>query len=313
MNKNGLLFGLFSVVSYSANAPLSRAIMLEGMTPVTLLLLRFLVAGAVFTVIMRISGMAKAKDGDLAMSRRGLMLAVLGGIMNGISALAYYFGLLHLDASFAAMLGAAVYSVTAILIGSFISNGLSAHTILRLVLGLIGLYFLLGPSGGDVSLLGVGLVSFSSLIFGIYLIFIQKYLGDYNTLAVSELSIWGIVLTVSTYWLFFDGGAIQVSSAAGWTTILLQGIVVSIIGRFAMMKAIKEMGGGEYSLLSPLETMLAVVWAMIFLGETLTQAQMVGAVFILSGLVVSGERFANRINGLFAGRRRLAAGRMPVA
>ncbi len=287
--------------------------MLEGMTPVTLLLLRFAIAGIVFTLILRLTGLAKAKGDDLAMSRRGLMLALIGGIMNGISALSYYFGLMHLDASFAAMLGAAVYSVTAIVIGSFINNGLSAHTILRLSLGLIGLYFLLGPSGGDVSLLGVGLVSFASLIFGIYLIFIQKYLGDYNTLAVSELSIWGIVLAVSTYWLFFDGGAIQVSSAAGWATILIQGIVVSIIGRFAMMKAIKQMGGGEYSLLSPLETMLAVVWAMIFLGETLSQPQMVGAVFILSGLVVSGEWFATRINGLFAGRRKLALRRMPVA
>ena len=162
-----------------------------------------------------------------------------------------------------------------------------------------------------MSLIGVGLVSFASVVFGVYLIFIQKFLGEYNTLAVSELSIWGIVIAIATFWVFFDGGAIQVSSAAGWATILIQGIVVSIVGRFAMMMAIKKMGGGEYSLLSPLETMLAVVWAMIFLGETLSQGQMVGALFILFGLIISGEWFANRFNGLFA-RRRLVPSKLPA-
>ena len=134
MKKSGLFFGLFSVVSYSANAPLSRAIMLEGMTPVTLLLLRFLVAGVVFTALMRLTGLAKPKGEDQSMTGRGLGLALFGGVLNGISGVSYYYGLLHVDASLAAMLGAAVYSVTAIVIGSFISNGLNAHTILRLVL-----------------------------------------------------------------------------------------------------------------------------------------------------------------------------------
>ncbi len=312
MNKNGLMLGLFSVAAYSLNTPLSRAIMLEGMSPVTLLLLRFLTAGLVFSVIMRFSGLAKAKDGQQAMNRPGFFLSLVGGIMNGVSAVSYYYGVMQLDASMAAMIGAAVYSVTALVIGSFISNGLTPHSFLRLILGLMGLYFLIGPSGGDISLAGAGLVAFASFIYGVYLVFIQKYLGDYNTSAVSEISIWGVAAVIATFWLLFDGGQIQVSSAAGWITIIVQAIVVSIAARFAMMIAIKQMGSGEYALLSPMETLLAIVWSIMFLGETLSQGQMIGALFILSGLAISGDWFALRFNRVFVGRR-LPLRRVPVA
>ena len=312
MNKNGLMLGLFSVAAYSLNTPLSRAIMLEGMTPITLLLLRFTLAGVVFSLIMRFSGLARAKEGQLGMNWQGLSLALVGGVMNGFSGVSYYFGVLQLDASMAAMIGAAVYSVTALVIGSFISSGLTPHTILRLGLGLLGLFFLLGPTGGDINLVGAGLVALASFIYGGYLVFIQKYLGDYNTSAVSELSIWGVVLVVAGFWLF-DGGAIQVSSAAGWVTIVVQAIVVSIMARFAMMVAIKKMGSGEYALLSPMETLLAVLWSIIFLNESLSSGQIIGASLVLSGLLISGEWFANRFNALFAGRRRPVLRRVPVA
>lgn len=312
MKKNGLMLGLFSVASYSLNTPLSRGIMLEGMSPITLLLLRFLLAGFVFSLIMRFTGLAKASDGQLKMNWSGLALALIGGIMNGVSGISYYYGVLQLDASMAAMIGAAVYSVTALVIGSFVSIGMTPHTLVRLGLGLLGLYFLIGPSGGDISLAGAGLVAFASFIYGTYLVFIQKYLGDYNTSAVSEISIWGVVLVVASFWAFFDGGVIQVSSAAGWLTIIVQAIVVSILGRFAMLIAIKQMGSGEYALLSPMETLLAVLWSIIFLNETLSQGQMIGASLVLGGLLISGEWFALRFNQLFARRRRVL-GRVPVA
>ncbi|MFT5193943.1 MAG: drug/metabolite transporter (DMT)-like permease [Cellvibrionaceae bacterium] len=304
MKKNGLMLGLFSVASYSLNTPLSRAIMLEGMSPISLLLLRFALAGIVFSVIMRFSGFAKAKEGQLKMSWGGFSLALFGGIMNGASAVSYYYGVLQLDASMAAMIGAAVYSVTALVIGSFVNNGLTPHTLLRLGLGLLGLYFLIGPSGGDISMLGAGLVAFASFIYGAYLVFIQKYLGDYNISAISEISIWGVVMTILSFWVLFDGGAIQVSSTAGWITIVIQAIIVSILGRFAMLIAIKQMGSSEYALLSPMETLLAVLWSILFLSETLSQGQIIGATLVLSGLLISGDWFSTRFNQLFSGRRR---------
>ena len=303
MKKNGLMLGLFSVASYSLNTPLSRAIMLEGMSPVTLLLLRFTLAGAVFSLVMRFSGLARAKEGQLQMDRGGFFLALFGGIMNGASAVSYYYGVMRIDASMAAMIGAAVYSVTALAIGSFVNNRLTPHTFLRLVLGLLGLFFLIGPAGGNINLFGAGLIVLASFIYGAYLVFIQKYLGDYNTSAVSELSIWGVVITIASFWLLFDGGAIQVSSAAGWVTIVVQAIVVTICGRFAMMIAIKKMGSGEYALLSPMETLLAVLWSILFLSETLSQGQMIGASLVLGGLLISGERFSIGFNRLFLGRR----------
>ncbi|MFK7804145.1 MAG: DMT family transporter [Anaerolineae bacterium] len=312
MKKHGLILGLFSVASYSMNTPLSRGIMLEGMSPVTLLLLRFALAGFVFSSIMRFSGLAKAKEGQLAMNGRGFSLALFAGLMNGVSGVSYYYGVLQLDASMAAMIGAAVYSVTALVIGSFINNGLTPHTFLRLGLGLLGLYFLIGPSGGEISLIGAGLVAFASFVYGTYLVFIQKFLGEYNTSAVSELSIWGVVIAVASFWLFFDGGEIHVSTAAGWITIAVQAIIVSILGRFAMLIAIKQMGSGEYALLSPMETLLAVLWSILFLNETLSQGQMIGASLVLGGLLISGDWFAVRFNQMFTSRRR-ALRRVPVA
>ncbi|MEM9775583.1 MAG: DMT family transporter [Chloroflexota bacterium] len=302
MKKQGLMLGLFSVTSYSLNTPLSRGIMLEGMTPVTLLLLRFVIAGTVFSLIMRASGLARAKGDDKPMDKRGFGLALIAGLMNGVSGVLYYYGVLNVDASMAAMIGAATYTITALVLGSFLTGGLTPHSILRLALGLIGLYFLLGPSGGDLSLLGASLIAGASFIFGIYLIFVQKFLSDYNISAVSEINLWGIALAIVSFWVM-DGGQIQVSSAGGWTVIIIQAIVVSIFGRFSMMAAIKKLGGGEYALLSPLETLLAILWSIIFLSETLSTSQKVGTVFILAGLLVSGEWFAVWFNQLFANLR----------
>ncbi|MEM8862445.1 MAG: DMT family transporter [Chloroflexota bacterium] len=317
MKKQGLMLGLFSVTSYSLNTPLSRGIMLEGMTPVTLLLLRFVIAGIVFSLIMRLTGLAKPKNDDQPMTYQGFFLALFAGLTNGVSGVLYYYGVLNVDASMAAMIGAATYTITALILGSFLTGGITPHSLLRLGLGLVGLYFLLGPTGGNLSLVGVGLIASASFIFGLYLIFVQKFLGDYNTSAVSEINLWGIALAIVTFWMI-DGGQIQVSSASGWTVIIVQAIVVSIFGRFSMMVAIKKLGGGEYALLSPLETLLAVLWSIIFLNETLSDGQMIGAGFILAGLLISGEWFALRFNQLFSGLRvpawrRPALRRAPLA
>ena len=57
-----------------------------------------------------------------------------------------------------------------------------------------------------------------------------------------------------------------------------------------MFRAIQEIGSGQLALLSPLETLLAILWSVAFLQESLSLFQWFGGSLILSSALLAAFR-----------------------
>jgi drug/metabolite transporter (DMT)-like permease len=57
-----------------------------------------------------------------------------------------------------------------------------------------------------------------------------------------------------------------------------------------MFAAIRSLGSGQLALLAPTETLLTVIWSMIFLQERLTAWQWLGGLLILTSALLAIAR-----------------------
>ena len=103
-----------------------------------------------------------------------------------------------------------------------------------------------------------------------------------------------MTIFVAGWWLL--QGAVWIPpTPLGWFQVLLLAVVSTYFARLGYYAAIPRIGSGQLALLGPLETMLSVIWAVIFLHERLAPWQVAGGVLILASALLAVQRFG-RVN-----------------
>lgn len=234
----------------------------------------------------------------LHIDRAGLRSCVLVGFANGTSLLLYYLALVRINASIAHIIFA-LYPLLALLMLALRGEPITALKALRLVLALAGVYLLVGP-GGEVDLLGVLMVAGTAFFYALHFNLIQWTLSEYPPQTSTLYVISTMAIYVSSVYLVRTPQLPPISST-GWWVILGTAVVSTVIARLGMFAGIRLIGSGQAALLGPLETLLAVTWAVMLLGERLSKVQWLGGLMILIGvgLVVvrdapKRERVSNR-------------------
>jgi len=121
---------------------------------------------------------------------RGLILCSLAGLAAGSAVLTYFWALREVNGSLAAM----IVSLTPLLaLGLLALRGerFTSRNLVRVALGLAGIYLLIGP-GGNISVRGLLLLLGTAVSFAIHIVMIQWYLnprGDIHTLVMTHSDI----------------------------------------------------------------------------------------------------------------------------
>lgn len=278
----GWMLGVFATIGFSLATPISRYILLEGVTPGVLLILRLGMAS-----ILMGSTWAIFKPKTLNFGRRAFTIVCLLGVLSGISTICYNWALTRLDSSMAVM----IYAINPVVALSFLWLGgerMTRRQVFRLTLALSGVYLLIGP-GGDVSLWGVGLMFVSMLTWSGQMVGVQWYLRDKDSGAISFYIAAASVTVVIGHWLMQDGN-FQNPPMNIWLLIIVQAIIATYLARLCFFTAIQKIGTGQMALLMPLETMLSIIWSLTFLGEQVGWLQAVGGALILTSAALAFER-----------------------
>lgn len=272
----------FSTLAYSIAAPVARWAILDGMNPTTLLMARM-----VITTLLLGGTLALFFPDKLKIDRRGLWIATLAGGINGIGFLTFFWSLKRLDASIGAMLFALAPLVV---LGLLAIRGekLTYRHAVRLALGLLGVYLLIGP-GGQADWLGVLLVVIAIVTFSWQLVMIQWYLREYDGRTITFYILAAITADVVIWWLI-QGGEWQAPGPRGWAAILALALISTYLARLTMFASIRYIGSGQTALFMPLETLLTVLWSLLLLGERLTPIQWMGSLLILLSVILAIQR-----------------------
>lgn len=278
----GWLLAIASTMVFSLVTPLGKMALVNNFHPTAILSLRFGLAALLLAVALAFSA-----PQALHIDRRGFWVAGLAGIVNGLGAVGFFWSLRRLDSSVATMLFAlSPLFVLATL--ALLGEKFTYKQWVRLGLGLLGVYLLIGP-GGQVDFSGVLLVLGGIIGFTLEITLVQRFLPTHDTRTVTLYVLAGMWLSITALWLG-QGLPWTQPGWQGWAALLVISVVSTFFGWWAMFRAIQIIGSGQYALLLPVETLLAILWSFLFLGERLLLWQLVGGVLILLSAMLAVQR-----------------------
>ncbi len=280
----GWTLAITSTIAFSLATPLGKAAIDLGITPTTILVLRFGISVALLVITLSLTTPDK-----LRVDRKGLLVIFGAGFINGFGVLSFFWSLTRLDASVATM----IFSLTPLVVLAVLALGgekLTYRHLIRLAIGLIGVYLLIGP-GGQVDLVGVLLICGSMVGISIEFALIQWFARTYGTRTITLYVMAGMLTTIGAFW-GMQGAPWPDTGWQGWLIIGVMGLITGYFAWWAMFTSMRYIGGSQVILLTPLETLLSVLWSVLFLQEQLSAWQWLGGTFILASAVLAAKRLS---------------------
>jgi drug/metabolite transporter (DMT)-like permease len=276
---SGLLLAVVAAVLLSVTPTLIKVGLTTDIDPLLLLVLRLLVATVAFWILFPLLW-----PGLLRIDRQGLFACAAAAATNTVSLLCYYQALLCIDVSVAQMIFTP-YPIIVLLWLATRGERISRLSLVRLGAALTGVTLLIAP-GGHVDLVGVLLVVATAVVYSLHMALIQWYLPGYPSQTVALYVVSLMACFMGGIW-FVVGRSWQPLPPVGWGVVVITGLVSTVLARLAMFAGIQRVGSGQIALLGPVETLLSVAWAVLFLGERLSPLQWAGGLLVLASAALA--------------------------
>ncbi len=144
----------------------------------------------------------------------------------------------------------------------------------------VGLFIIFSQQLGGGNLFGDILALLCTISFSLIFVFMSKEKAV-NRFAV--IAFGGICITIISSF-FIESYAVDTTSIY---ILLVAGLLISPFSRIFVLIGTRTLPASEISLLTILETILAPIWAWIFLSEIPLSSTMLGGFIILSTLVIN--------------------------
>jgi drug/metabolite transporter (DMT)-like permease len=258
-----------------------------GTNPITLLFLRFSIAGIFMILVMAVKGVAFP---------RGRTLAVLIGMaLFYVSlSLSFFTALTMAPAGLVVILLSLYPAFVTLLAAIFQKKPVTTFNIVALLLSFIGIVFIVGPGSGKGQVLGILLAILAAFGFAIFLILSHKAIMKAGAFSATT------VVTVSAGIVF--GGIVAVKgvkfpvTTAGWVYAVAVAMIPTVLGFVTLFAGLKRVEPSNAAIILTVEPVIAVVLTVIILGETMTPVKILGGLMILSAVVLLARSETNKVS-----------------
>lgn len=280
----GIISAVFSALALSSMGILGKKLFLNGVDPLNVVMLRavvaFLTLGAVLFIVKGRLPRIHPKDIWL--------FVVLGFIGISLNYSAFFIALDLTTVSTAIML---LYTYPVfVVIGAvlFMGEDLTNKKILALILSIMGCVFITEAHDVESLALNIWGVFFglsASITKAIYTLLGKRALATYDPWTTTCYAFGVGAFFLSLYVVPTGVGSIALSLNS-WLLIFAIAWIPTLIGYSLFVYALKYLEAGRASLIATLEPVAAVLLAAILLQESVTYAQGVGMILVISGIFV---------------------------
>ena len=217
-----------------------------------------------------------------------LKIFIMAMFSTAIPFILFGWATLTLTAGITSVLNATTPMFGAIVAFLWLKDKLSLSAVFGLILGFIGVYFLMYDKlviAQEDVILPTLAVMLASLCYGISANFTKRYLTGVKPLALatgSQVSATLVLLPIS---LFFLPETIPSDSAM--LSVLLLGILCTGIAYVIFFRLITFLGPTKAISVTYLIPVFGLFWGVIFLNEIITSWMMLGCGFVLSGVALT--------------------------
>lgn len=288
----GLFYAVFGAVGFSFKAILIKLAYRYGIDAETLLALRMGMALPFFLVM----GLMAERRAAAPMSARdwGWMLA-LGCFGYYLASYLDFLGLRYISAGLERLILFAYPTLVVVLSACFLRKPITRRIAGALLLCYAGIGLAvahdlrLAGAGGEV-LLGCALVFASALSYALYLIGNGEVVGRLGAMRVTAFATAvACVLSVAQFAVLRPWSAL-VQPWQVYALAAAMALFSTVLPVWMLSEAIRRLGAGPVSLTGTLGPVLTILLGWLVLGEHLGPAEVVGAVLVTAGVLITARR-----------------------
>ncbi|MEF8780711.1 MAG: EamA family transporter [Haloferacaceae archaeon] len=276
----GLVLVLLGAALFGTLGVFGRAATLSGMSMATLLGLRFVAATGILLGYLLVRNRFRVLGGRLLGAELGL------GVVYGVMSVTYFESLAWLSAGVAALL-LFTYPVQVTLLSSVtLDERVTLPKLLSLAAAVSGVALVV--TGGELAATpaGVVLVGVASVCYTIYAMGTRVLVSDVEPLIHASYVFAGVTVTVLAYGVATASLSVP-ATATGWWLVGGVTAVGTLVPMVLFTEGLARIEASTASIVGTSEPLTTVLLGVAFLGESLTPSIAVGALLVLSGVVLT--------------------------
>jgi drug/metabolite transporter (DMT)-like permease len=282
----GINAALISALFLGMAPVFGRQAILLGLAPLAVVAVRTLAAALLLLAIMAIFYRKY-----LYIYPAGLLGCLLAGWINGIGSLFYYDSLGRIEAG----VGQLIYSLYPLFLILWLSldrQSPSRLTLIRIGLSLPAVFLLTQNNHQPIDLIGIGEMLIASALYALHLPINQRVLYDMPAPTVTLYTLLSMSAVVVPVFLFSNSAFTLTLDHAAWGP-LLSLTLVTFFSRITLFLGVKHLGGMQTALLGLSELLVTVFFSYLILHERLSALQWLGAILLVSSLILVGLEKTN--------------------
>ncbi|UXP32600.1 DMT family transporter [Reichenbachiella agarivorans] len=288
--KVAVLIAMLGVVLFSAKAVMVKLVYQYEVDTVTLLLFRMMLSLPFYLLVAMLNwSVLKSK----LTVKIAISVVVFGFLGYYLASYFDFLGLQYIKASLERIILFIYPTVVLVLSSVFLKRKITRVQVLAILityLGIVIMYYQ-EPNFMELSsLLGVGLIVLSALTYASYLVgsdWLIPQLG--STLFTSLAMMVSCVCVCLHYAVVGDFQFTSYPHQVYWLSLAMA-IFSTVIPSYLISYAIKILGAPNFSVIASLGPVSTIVLAWMFLGETLSWGQILGAIVVIGGVYVVTQK-----------------------
>jgi drug/metabolite transporter (DMT)-like permease len=290
----GTLLCLASAAAFGAMAVFGKLAYDNGATVGTLLAVRFLLAAALFWVLVVGGGAAQELR---ALGRRDVAVGLaLGACGYAIQAGCYFAALERIDASLLSLL---VYTFPAMVaVAAFVlgRERIDRRRLVALVVASGGLALVVAGAGaGALDPLGAALGLGAAVVYTTYILVSEGIVGRMTPRLLSALVCTGAAASLTAGSALLGELRPGEVTAAGWGWLACLALVSTVAAVSLFFAGLRRVGPTTASIISTAEPVVTVLLAFLVFGELLGPVQLLGGALVLGAVLMLATRRARPV------------------
>ncbi|MBI4277346.1 MAG: DMT family transporter [Armatimonadetes bacterium] len=275
----GLALALGAAFTGATSPIFAKVIYADGGSILGTLSGRFLIGGALLWTYVLLAG-KRPRFG-----RHFLAVILMGMLGNAMQSLFYYSALTRIPASLAGLLLSTTPVYVVVLARLLYGEPITLLKLVALAGALAGIATIVGFSPVAVDFTGVALAAGCALVFSLYIVTGRRLLFEISPLELAAGVLPAAGLTFLVLGLITDSIVLP-ATAQGRAALLALGVLPTILANFLWLSGIRALGASRSALAGISEPVFVVLLSAALLGERLGPVQAVGAVVVLTCMLI---------------------------
>lgn len=277
----GFAAGIIAAICYGTNPLGTLRLYADGYGTGTVLIYRYLLAVAMFALVMWL------RRESFAIKWGHAIRFALLGVFFAMSSTTLYLSFHYMAAGIASTLLFVYPIMTAVLMTTLYHEKVTWTSTIAIFLAVSGVALLYqGDGEGALSTAGFALVMASSLLYALYIISVNNWKTEMSPI---KFTFWVLVfglLTMIAYCILADEPVRLLHAPIDWLCALQIALLPTVLSIFLMNISIKLLGSTPAAIMGALEPVTAVVIGVFVWGESFSFQLAVGILFILAGVTL---------------------------